>query len=77
MDENQQYEIERRVNNAIASCQNCSGRTDLEQMQRNFHGSTINFSSPEDDGWPQVQEYLLPGRCNSCYVVDNELAVDE
>jgi len=77
MDENQQHEIERRVNDAVSSCRNCPGRSELEQMQRNFHTAAINLSSPFDLNWPQGNGFDLPARCTNCYLVENELATDE
>jgi hypothetical protein len=77
MDENQELEIERRVNEAIASCQNCPGQAELEQMQRSFHLATFNTQGPSDQSWPQTNEFNLPTRCTRCYIVENEYATDE
>jgi hypothetical protein len=77
MDEEQVQEIERLVNAATASCRNCPGLAELEQMQRDFHMTTFNVTGPFDQSWPQIGEYNLPSRCAGCYIVEKEYATDE
>ncbi len=77
MEQNQQLEINRKVNAAIVSCQNCTGVAELEEMQRNFHNAHGTFNRLYGEGWPNGERYDMPVRCNSCYILDNEYATDE
>lgn len=75
--ENQQIEINRKVNAAIASCQTCAGVVELEEMQRNFHNAYSTFNTLYEEGWPNDEKYDMPARCIGCYILDQEYATDE
>jgi hypothetical protein len=76
MEQNQQLEINRKVNAAIVSCQSCAGVAELEEMQRNFHNANDTHDQSFEEG-PNRERYEMPVRCNGCYIVDNEYATDE